>query len=478
MVAGADVRGREVHSRIRLAVLAAAVAAAFAPTAHAAVRPVTGCGDATSSTDRPDVVGGDQIHVVYAAPGDSTDRFTQVASAIATDVGAIGDWWRRQDPTRAPRFDLAGFVCSGAGSLDISDVRLPHPSTYYNQASLPRIQLLRDDLLAAGFDDPAKKYLVYYDQAQTTAGSDCGAAYVNAQSGGAHGYAAVYVAPNLESVTPGRGCGSIEPDGVRGGYLAVVAAHELVNELGALDPATPGPPHRCAGDPLHPCDNSLDVLAPTPTAATLAAAILDYGHDDYYAHSGSWWDVQDSAWLRHLDAPEYRVRVTVGAGGRSVVDSSQPSVACAQPSTCRWTWQAGSELTLSAEAAPGFRFVGWSGCPSAQGDVCTLTVDRARAVGARFAPPLRVTGFHLAFSSDRSRLTATAHLSAAAHADLVSCSFARQAVVASSLRGLVARCTWSVPTRFRGHRLTGVVELDAKGGTLVAKRFHVRVPRR
>ena len=110
----------------------------FAPAAHAAVRPVTWCGDATSSTDRPDVVGGDQIHVVYAVPSDSAGRFAQVASAIATDVGAIGEWWRRQDPTRAPRFDLARFACSGAGSLDISDVRLPHPSAYYNQASVPR----------------------------------------------------------------------------------------------------------------------------------------------------------------------------------------------------------------------------------------------------------------------------------------------------------------------------------------------------
>ena len=131
---------------------------------------------------------------------------------------------------------------------------------------------------------------------------------------------------------------------------------------------------------------------------------------------------------------------------------------------------------LSAEAAAGFRFVGWSGCPSAQGDVCTLTVDRARSVGARFAPPLHVTGFHLSVSRDRSRLTATAHLSAAAQAEL-GCSFARQPVVASSLRGLVATCTWDVPSRFRGHRLTGVVQLDAKGETLVARRFRVRIPK-
>jgi len=404
---------------------------------------------------------------VYAVPRDGSDRFAQLASAIATDIGAINDWWRRQDSTRAPRFDLAAFACSGAGALDISDVKLPHPTAYYNAASAPRIQRLRDDLVATGFDDSAKKYLVYYDQTEPAAGTDCGAAYVNAQSGGAHGYAAVCLAPNR------GGCGNV---GV-GGFFAVVAAHELINELGALDPASPGPPHRCAGDPLHPCDSSVDVLAPTPTAASLATAILDFGRDDYYAHAGSWWDVQDSSWLRHLDAREYRVRVAVGTGGRAVVDTSQPSVSCEQPS-CSWTWQAGSQLTLSAEAAPGYRFVRWTGCPSAQTGDCTLTIEAPVRVAAVFAPPLNVTGFHLAFSRDRSKLTATLHLSAAGRADSVGCSFARRPVLASSVRGRVAACTWGVPSRFRGHRLTGVVELAGKGETLAAKRFHVRVPKR
>ena len=57
------------------------------------------------------------------------------------------------------------------------------------------------------------------------------------------------------------------------------------------------------------CDNVLDVLAPSPAATTLAAAVLDAGNDDYYGHAGSWWDVQDSPWLRHLDVSEIRLRV-------------------------------------------------------------------------------------------------------------------------------------------------------------------------
>jgi hypothetical protein len=437
----------------------------FAPAAHAAPSPVTWCGNGPSATDLPDVVGGNQIHVVYAWPSDGTDRFSSLATPIAADIGAISDWWRRQDSTRAPRFDLAGFFCSGPGSLDISDVKLAHPAAYYNSAK-PRLQLLRDDLVAAGFDDPAKKYLVYYDQTQPASDTDCGSAYVNAQSGGSHGYAAVYLAPNL------GGCGTIGT----GGYLAVVAAHELVNELGALDSATPGPPHRCASDPLHVCDNTLDVLSPRPTAATIATAILDSGRDDYYAHAGSWWDVQDSSWLRHLDSHEYRVVVSLGTGGQSVVDTSQPSVSCSSP-RCGWTWQAGSELTLSATPAPGYRFAGWTGCPSAQTGTCTLTVEGLVKVGAVFAPPLRLAGFHLAFSRARSMLTATLHLSGTARPDVVDCAFAHRPVVVASLRGRVATCTWSVPSRFRGHRLAGTVTLAAKGQTLLAKRFHLRVPK-
>jgi hypothetical protein len=442
----------------------AAAAALFAPPAHPAVTPVEWCGGGSSAADRPDVVGGDQVHVVYAVPSDSPDRFTSVASAIATDIGAIGRWWRKQDPGRTPRFDLAAFRCSGAGSLDLSDVRLPHPTAYYNQPGAARLQLLRDDLLASGLNDSTKKYLVYYDQAQPAYGTDCGSAYVNAQSGGAHGYAAVYLAPNL------GGCGSTA---VPGGYLAVVAAHELVSELGALEPAA-APPHRCPGDALHVCDSTLDVLAPTPSATTLAAAILDYGHDDYYAHSGSWRDVQDSPWLRRLDAGEYRVRVTVGAGGKWIVDANEPNVICASPS-CAWTWQAGSQLRLTATAADGFRFLRWSGCPTVAGDACLITVDGAKRVRALFARPLRVTSFRLRFSGGGLRLTARLRLNVRGRELAVGCNFGRQPPLAAFVRRGVATCVWTVPARYRGHPARGSVRLRSPDEAVVLA-FRVRVP--
>lgn len=477
MVARAHVRGREVHPRFRLVLAGVAVAAAFVPAAHAARAPVSWCAGAPTATDRPDTAGGDEIHVVYAHPSDSPDRFAEVASSIAGDIRGINLWWRGQDRTRVPRWDMAEAAgCGGFGRLDISDVTLPHDTAYYNQSTTPKLTLLRSDLVAAGFDDPAKKYLVYYDQAANATTSDCGAAYVSAQSGS---YAGVFVAPNLESTVPGRGCGSIEPSAPRGGYLAVVAAHELVNALGALDDSSsPGPPHKCAGDPLHVCDNSLDLLSPAPSAPSIGKAILDFGHDDYYAHSGTWWDVQDSPWLRHLNEPEYAVNVFVGTGGQTVVDTNQPGISCAAGPACTWTFAGGSALTLQATAASGYRLLGWTGCPGATGDTCTLTLNARARIAARFAPPLHIAAFHLALNRARTSLTATLRLNAPGEANNVACTFGGVTAASSSVRGAVATCTWNLPSRFRGHRIKGLIELESGAQALLAKPFQVAVPAR
>ena len=457
----------------------ALVAAAVCSVSFAAPVPVTWCGSAPSPTDRPDIVGGDQIHVIYAAPSDSPDRFMSVASAITTDLNAINSWWKRQDPTRAPRFDYAALGCTGLGSLDISDVKLPHDTAFYNSTATPRLALLRADLVAAGFADPAKKYLVYYDQAQPSTSMECGNAYVSAQSGGTNGYASVYIAPNLEGSGAARGCGSIEASAPRGGFLAVVAAHELVNELGALDTATPGPPHRCAGDVFHPCDSNLDVLYPTPAATTIDAAILDFGHDDYYAHSGTWWDVQDSLWLRHLDVREVKLHVAVGTGGASVAALDQPSVSCAAGVPCTWSWATGSSVNLSATAATGYRFDHWTGCPSVNGSICAVSVDQALKIGAVFVRPLTIKSFHLSFTRTPLQLTASIRLNrrVGGYADSIGCRFAGKSAANSVLHADVASCTWTLPSRYRGHRLNGKVELDSKGAAVLTKSFHVVVPK-
>src|SRR5665811_808563 len=148
--------------------------------------------------------------------------------------------------------------------------------------------------------------------------------------GGVDGYAEVYLAPNLTSGPTGNGCGDIATPEDRGGYSAIVATHELLHTFGALDTtSSPGPPHACPGDLPHACDNPLDIMEPQGTTYWLDDTYLDFGNDDYYElpASDTWWDVQDSAWLRHLNAPTYTMGVAAGAGVASIT-SDLPGVDC------------------------------------------------------------------------------------------------------------------------------------------------------
>jgi hypothetical protein len=158
-----------------------------------------------------------------------------------------------------------------------------------------------------------------------------------------------------------------------------------------------GAPHACtaANDPFgvadtgHPCDSPADVLYPQADGRPLTAQLLDFNHDDYYAHSGTWQDLQDSVWLHRLDLPA--VTLSVGfAGGRGQVTSEQPGVDCA--TACSTQWDGGSVVTLDADAAQGWRFLRWAGACTGFG--CSLTLAASASVTAVFGPariPLKVS---------------------------------------------------------------------------------------
>ncbi len=77
---------------------------------------------------------------------------------------------------------------------------------------------------------------------------------------------------------------------------------------------------------------------------SLFAYALDVERDDYYGHSGSWWDVQDSAWLSHLDAPQYPLSVAKTGAGSGSISSDLPGIAC--PPVCSIGWDAGTVVKL------------------------------------------------------------------------------------------------------------------------------------
>jgi len=343
------------------------VGAAVAPAAHAA----TWCGGTPAAADRmPDAVGGNQYHVVYAVPSDGVDRFADRASGIVSDLAFVDRWWRLQDATRTPRFDVLDVACdSELGRLDLSSIRLALPASAFVRPDTRTTQLRSALSLVA--PNAGKAILVYYESPIPLDGDICGQGGNGAAAAGAPGFAAVYIAPNLYG---SPGCGTV------GGadYMAIVAAHELVHSLGALPS---GAPHPCPGDDGHPCDSQSDVLF-SGGYCCLFDRQLDYGRDDYYGHSGAWWDTRNSLWLVHLDRPRFPLVVRLaGDVGESSVDSDVPGIAC--PTGCSVPYDADAAVTLTANAGIGRELVRWEG--DCAGVNCTVQMGAPRSVTAVFA---------------------------------------------------------------------------------------------
>lgn len=350
MRGGSAIRGCGRSLCVVLAVVAVSLAVAvIAGPARAA----PWCG-VVAPADRPQVLGGNPIRIIYAIPSDGLDRSAQRAPLISADVDTISDWWRGQDFARAPRFDLATFACGR--QADIILVRLPQSAADLapTQGRFDRIADAVDDL---GPDPAASKYLVYYD-GPIDDGGLCGqgAGFADGQ-----GVAVVYLTACTDLPTQ------------------VTAAHELLHGFGAL--ADTGPPNACPDSRAHPCDSSGDALYPYVPYAQLAALDLDFGRDDYYTHSGSWLDVQDSAWLRHLEAPPAVLSVTSRGGGS--VQSNVQGIDCG--ATCSLEFDGGTQVSLSPSADPGKRFLRWSGACTG-GHACVVTIGQAATVAALFAP--------------------------------------------------------------------------------------------
>jgi hypothetical protein len=335
----------------RLLLVAVAAAALWAaPGAVAA----GWCGSGEATVDRADATTGPQIHAIWAVPSDGADTFAAGAGKLADDLASVESWWAGQDPTRVPRIDNAVFP--GGTCADISFVRLPLPASAYSGANAAFTQVAYE-LGISGFTNAYKKYLVYFD-GPTVEPNVCGTGGGSFASGPS--YAVVWLAA----------CPDVPDDSI--------AAHELLHALGALPD---GAPHPCPGDSGHPCDSTQDVLYPYSSGMPLAQLVLDVNHDDYYAHSGSWLDIQDSAWLHLLSAPAIPLALTIAGAGS--VSSDLPGVYCT--ASCTTQWDGGSQIVLTPTAGPKSRFVGWTGGCTGSTD-CSLSLASPVALTATFGP--------------------------------------------------------------------------------------------
>jgi hypothetical protein len=334
-----------------LAALAAAVVACAAPGASAA----TWCGTDQTAGDRPDVVAGPQVRLVYAYPSDGADAFPAYASELVSDAETGEAWWRGQDPTRAPRFDLAAFP--GCTSLDLGVLRLPLTAAQL----LPGTGRYGALFHALPRHDRWKKVVVYYD-GPIDDPALCGTG----------GGSATSASDSLAIVYLRSTC--IASESLR----AAVLLHELTHELGAPDGSQP---HPCPGDTGHVCDSANDLMYPYLDVDSIDEVVLDAGRDDYYRAGSGGFDLSTSPWLRDLDRPQQPLTVTV-AGGAGTVRSDLPGPACVR--ACTVAWDAGSSVTLTAEPAAGQRFVGWTG--ACAGLACKVVVAAPVSVQAHFGP--------------------------------------------------------------------------------------------
>ena len=261
-----------------------------------------------------------------------------------------------------PRYDLATFP--GGTCLDISFVRLPLPASSYQGAS-NAFNAVRNELPDAGFANSYKDYVVYFD-GPSVQEDVCGTGAGSFDQGGA--FAVVWL----------NGCLGVAIDGVQ--------AHELLHAFGALPT---GAPHACtpATDPFgvfdtgHPCDSTTDVLYPETDNSSLALKVLDFNHDDYYAHGGTWIDIQDTIFLHRLDVPQ--VPLSVALVGQGTVISDVPGVDCS--AACTTQWDPGSAVTLRVTPGRGSRLVRWTGGCTGP-DECQLNLAQATSVTAVFGP--------------------------------------------------------------------------------------------
>ncbi len=76
----------------------------------------------------------------------------------------------------------------------------------------------------------------------------------------------------------------------------------------------------------------------------------------------------------------YALTVSKGGTGSGTVSGS--GISCG--STCSASYTSGTVVTLTASAASGSTFAGWSGCGSTSGATCTVTMSAAQSVTATF----------------------------------------------------------------------------------------------
>ena len=259
-------------------------------------KPVAG-GRATA--DRPDVVEGSKIHVIYFVPRDAQDNQLDLNGVLENSVASMNTFLE-QDIGRRLRLDT--YLDRRTPRLDISFVLGDRTASEYSQDPHPdgAFGAVTDELehrgwTASGAD---KRYFVYYEGPAEAAGI-CGTAYLNFLGGFAQ-WSVVWLGS-----APGCGARDFGTPEIGGGMSEAIALHENFHNEGmvpleALHQCWRYTFHLCtaaAGAALDTLDpEAADLLFPFVTFP-LRDKVVDRDRDDYYGHPFPWRDMADSPFL-------------------------------------------------------------------------------------------------------------------------------------------------------------------------------------
>ena len=291
--------------------------------------------------DQPDDHTGPQVHLVYAIPADGDDAELDLDGTIAESVGVAQNWLSNQTGGRSFRIDTVN------GEPDITFVQLSRTDEEIADEGAFVRDAIEQELVAAGLNEPAKRYAVHYDGTSTF--SCGGGAWPPTLPGKV---AALYLHGLPNSAFPCDQNQFATAGGVPR-YWEFSWIHELVHTLGFV--ATCAPRHTRAGHVSSPTN---DLMYAGDAPWNLNGVVLDQGNDDYYAHEVPGCpDLADSSYLTDL------VEATVAPGGTVTTDPGGTGPSPTDPLEVSVTTPTGGVVSIdegpgSGSPPSGFTFLG------------------------------------------------------------------------------------------------------------------------
>ena len=223
-------------------------------------------------TDMPDEISGPQVHFLYIVPSDGVDGQLDTNGQMEQSIARIEHWLTTQAKDQGLRVD------THLGVPDITFVRLPHSNAQATASNPWPVWVIGEDLVAAGFNDPAKVYAAFYDGRSTWA---CGGASSPAlpKLGAMYLQAHPTNDPRPCRDAPGFGSGADRP-----GYFEIGLLHEILHVIGFSPRCAPHAAKSVFPD--HVTDSGTDLMYGQDATHTggwdWSRAVLDFNHDDYY----------------------------------------------------------------------------------------------------------------------------------------------------------------------------------------------------